>query len=51
MDRTVEGLRITIEAGVATLTIDRPDVRNAMTYDMWAGMAAELRSTVGRFTY
>ena len=32
MDRTVEGLRITIEAGVATLTIDRPDVRNAMTY-------------------
>ena len=35
----VEGLRTTIDAGVATLTIDRPDVRNAMTYDMWVALA------------
>jgi len=35
----VEGLRVEIDHGVATLWLDRPEKRNAVTYDMWVGIA------------
>jgi enoyl-CoA hydratase/carnithine racemase len=34
------GLRFTVEGRVATLTLDRPEVRNAQTPTMWRAMAA-----------
>lgn len=34
------GLRFSVEGQVATLTLDRPDVRNAQTPSMWRAMAA-----------
>lgn len=36
----VEGLRIDVAGGIATLWLDRPAKRNAVTYDMWVGIAA-----------
>jgi len=37
---TVDGLRVEIARGIATLWLDRPAKRNAVTYDMWVGIAA-----------
>ena len=36
----VPGLRVEIDDGIATLWLDRPAKRNAVTYDMWNGIAA-----------
>ena len=36
----VEGLRVEVDDGIATLWLDRPAKRNAVTYDMWNGIAA-----------
>ena len=36
----VAGLRVEIDDGIATLWLDRPAKRNAVTYDMWNGIAA-----------
>ena len=36
----VEGLRVEVVDTVATLWLDRPAKRNAVTYDMWVGIAA-----------
>jgi len=36
----VAGLRVEIADGIATLWLDRPAKRNAVTYDMWNGIAA-----------
>ncbi|WP_431017080.1 enoyl-CoA hydratase/isomerase family protein [Bradyrhizobium pachyrhizi] len=38
-------ITLSIEAGVATVSINRPDARNAMTLAMWKGMA----ETFGKF--
>jgi len=38
-----EGLRVEIADGVATLWLDRPDKRNAVTYAMWLGIAEVCR--------
>lgn len=35
----VDGLRLTVEDRVATLWLDRPEKRNAVTYEMWLGLA------------
>lgn len=35
----VEGLRVEIYDGIATLWLDRPAKRNAVTFDMWNGIA------------
>jgi len=34
------GLQYAVDGAVATVTLDRPDVRNAQTPAMWAGLAA-----------
>ncbi|MFB4318632.1 enoyl-CoA hydratase/isomerase family protein [Actinomadura sp. 21ATH] len=34
------GLRLDIDGAVATVTLDRPERRNAMTFAMWRGLAA-----------
>jgi enoyl-CoA hydratase/carnithine racemase len=39
----VDGLRLEIDAGVATLWLDRPAKRNAVTYEMWLGIADQCR--------
>ena len=36
----VAGLRVEVDDGIATLWLDRPAKRNAVTYDMWNGIAA-----------
>ncbi len=36
----VEGLRVDVDQGIATLWLDRAAKRNAVTYDMWNGIAA-----------
>jgi enoyl-CoA hydratase/carnithine racemase len=36
---TVSGLTLTTAAAIATLTIDRPAKKNALTAEMWAGLA------------
>ena len=36
----VAGLHVEIDDGIATLWLDRPAKRNAVTYDMWNGIAA-----------
>lgn len=36
----VAGLGVEIDDGIATLWLDRPAKRNAVTYDMWNGIAA-----------
>ncbi|MCU1485086.1 MAG: Enoyl-CoA hydratase/isomerase [Actinomycetia bacterium] len=33
-----DGLRVAVDAGVATLWLDRPEKRNAVTYEMWRGI-------------
>ena len=33
-------IRLSVDAGVATLTIDRPSARNALTLDMWRSIPA-----------
>jgi enoyl-CoA hydratase/carnithine racemase/carbon monoxide dehydrogenase subunit G len=33
-------VRVAVRDGIATVTLDRPDSRNAMTLDMWGGMPA-----------
>ena len=35
-----DGLVVDVEAGVARLTLDRPDKRNAVTYEMWRDIAS-----------
>ena len=37
------GLGLTVEGAVATITLDRPEVRNAQVPRMWAGIARILR--------
>jgi enoyl-CoA hydratase/carnithine racemase len=47
----VDELRLTVEDRIATLTIDRPARRNAMSYQMWAalpGLLAEAAATDAR---
>ena len=34
------GLRYAVDGAVATITLDRPEVRNAQTPTMWRGLAA-----------
>ncbi len=41
---TVEGLKVDIADGLATMWLDRPEKRNAVTYDMWVGIAEQVRS-------
>ena len=36
----VDGLRVEIDQGIATVWLDRPAKRNAVNYDMWNGIAA-----------
>jgi enoyl-CoA hydratase/carnithine racemase len=36
---TAEGIRVERDAAVATIWLDRPAKRNAMSYAMWAGLA------------
>ncbi|NVI92588.1 enoyl-CoA hydratase/isomerase family protein [Actinomadura sp. BRA 177] len=38
------GLRLEVDGAVATVTLDRPERRNAMTFDTWRGLAAIGRS-------
>ncbi|MFN8839855.1 MAG: enoyl-CoA hydratase-related protein [Burkholderiales bacterium] len=33
-------VRVAVRDGIATVTLDRPDSRNAMTLDMWGGLPA-----------
>lgn len=40
----VEGLRVERDGHVLTVTVDRPDRRNACTYDMWVGLRDVFRS-------
>jgi enoyl-CoA hydratase/carnithine racemase len=40
----VEGLRSEVHDGVATLWLDRPGRRNAVTYAMWGGIAERCRA-------
>ena len=34
----VDQLRLTISDRIATLTIDRPERRNALSYEMWSAL-------------
>jgi enoyl-CoA hydratase/carnithine racemase len=46
----VDGLRLTIDDRIATLTIDRPARRNAMNYEMWSalpGLMTKVATTDG----
>lgn len=43
----VEGLRVEVADGVATLWLDRPAKRNAVTYDMWVGIAEHCERLAG----
>lgn len=36
-------IAVAVEAGVATLWLSRPEKRNAVTYDMWLGIAEQCR--------
>ncbi|MFA1547257.1 enoyl-CoA hydratase/isomerase family protein [Actinomadura chokoriensis] len=38
------GLRLDVDGAVATVTLNRPERRNAMTFDTWRGLAAIGRS-------
>ncbi|TKJ34237.1 enoyl-CoA hydratase/isomerase family protein [Blastococcus sp. CCUG 61487] len=38
-----EDLRLTVDDGIATLTLNRPAKRNAVTYDMWRGITEACR--------
>jgi enoyl-CoA hydratase/carnithine racemase len=38
-DLAAVGLRLDVEGPIATITLDRPEVRNAQTPAMWAGLA------------
>lgn len=38
------GVRVTVDGAVATLTLDRPEIRNAQDPVMWAAMADAIRS-------
>ena len=40
----VEGLRVERADGIATLWLDRPAKRNAVTYPMWVGLAEHCRA-------
>ena len=48
-DLAAVGLRLDIEGPVATVTLDRPDVRNAQTPAMWLALA-EIGLPVSRLT-
>ncbi len=37
---SVDGLRLDVDQGIATLWLDRPAKRNAVTFEMWNGIAA-----------
>ncbi|WP_203076168.1 enoyl-CoA hydratase family protein [Falsiroseomonas ponticola] len=45
-DYTAQHLRLDIEGGVATLTLNRPEWKNPLTFDSYAEMAAILRAAV-----
>jgi enoyl-CoA hydratase/carnithine racemase len=45
-DYTAQHLRLTIDAGVATLMLDRPERKNPLTFESYAEMAAILRAAV-----
>jgi enoyl-CoA hydratase/carnithine racemase len=45
-DYTAQHLRLDIEGGVATLTLNRPERKNPLTFDSYAEMAAILRAAV-----
>jgi enoyl-CoA hydratase/carnithine racemase len=40
IDLTASGLRLDIDGAVATVTLGRPERRNAMTHAVWRGLAA-----------
>ena len=40
---TVEELYVSIDGGVATLWLNRPEKRNAITFQMWQQLAAHCR--------
>ncbi|QXJ19965.1 enoyl-CoA hydratase/isomerase family protein [Actinomadura graeca] len=44
IDLAGAGLRLDVDGAVATVTLDRPERRNAMTFDTWRGLAAIGRS-------
>jgi enoyl-CoA hydratase/carnithine racemase len=44
MDLETAGLEYAVDSGVATITLNRPDVRNAQHPAMWAGMVEILES-------
>ena len=43
LDSNASDLHVTIDRGVATLWLNRPAKRNAVTYDMWVGIAERCR--------
>ncbi len=43
-DYTAQHLRLTVEGAVATITLDRPERKNPLTFDSYAEMAAILRA-------
>jgi 2-(1,2-epoxy-1,2-dihydrophenyl)acetyl-CoA isomerase len=43
----VSGIRTEVDGGVATVTIDRPEKRNALTYAMLSALAAAIREADG----
>jgi enoyl-CoA hydratase/carnithine racemase len=45
-DYAAQHLRLDIEGGVATLTLNRPERKNPLTFDSYAEMAAILRAAV-----
>lgn len=44
---TATGFRVSIDGPVATVTLDRPEVRNAQTPQMWLGLASFAASLTG----
>lgn len=46
--KTRDGLRVEREAGIVTLTLDRPERRNAIDVPLWKALTETLREVAGR---